>query len=106
MIDNFKMRLGSGNLTAEEQANMMADLQAKMAQINDALEDEQDSQNKALQEAIARRRAKRNQLRNVMDDITDKKDTEDEYYKKKIGEIQKMEEAENEKIEQEINDER
>jgi len=35
ILDSFKKRLGSGNLTTEEQAAMMADLNAKMAHIND-----------------------------------------------------------------------
>lgn len=48
ILDSFKLRLGAGNLTQEEQAAMMADLNAKMAHINDALESEQDAQNRAL----------------------------------------------------------
>jgi len=85
---------------------MMADLNSKMAHINDALENEQDSQNRALQEALARRRAKQDKLRNIMDGIADKKDTEDEHYQKKLLEIQKIEDGEKDKIEQEIKEER
>lgn len=48
ILDSFKQRLNHGNLSQEEQAAMMADLNAKMANINDALENEQDAQNRAL----------------------------------------------------------
>lgn len=61
-MSSFKARLQHGNLSTEEQAAMMADLNAKMAQINDALEGEQDAQNRALAEALARRRGKKRQL--------------------------------------------
>jgi hypothetical protein len=40
MIASFKQRLGEGNLTPEEQVAMINDLNAKMAQINNALESE------------------------------------------------------------------
>lgn len=78
---------------------MMADLNSKMANINDALENEQDAQNRALQEALARRRAKQDKLRNIMEGISDKKDTEDEHYQKKLLEIQKIEDTEKDRIE-------
>lgn len=42
ILESFKQRLNSGNLSQEEQAAMMADLNSKMAHINDALESEQD----------------------------------------------------------------
>ena len=106
ILDSFKHRLNQGNLSSEEQAAMMADLNAKMAHINDALENEQDAQNRALQEALARRRAKQEKLRNIMDGIADKKDTEDEHYQKKLLEIQKIEDGEKDRIEQEIKEER
>merc|ERR1719507_1289250 len=35
ILDSFKQRLNHGNLSQEEQAAMMADLNAKMANIND-----------------------------------------------------------------------
>lgn len=81
---------------------MMGDLNAKMAQINDALENEQDSQNRALQDALARRKAKQSKLREIVENISDKKDTEDSHYQKKIVDIQKHVDDEKEGIEQEI----
>ena len=81
---------------------MMGDLNAKMAHINDALESEQDSQNRTLQEALARRRAKQAKLREIVENIADKKETEDSHYQKKIGDIQKGVDEEKEGIEQEI----
>lgn len=59
---------------------MLADLNAKMATINDALEGEQDSQNRALQEALMKRRAKQQKLKGLIEGISDKKDTEDTHY--------------------------
>ena len=41
-----------------------------------------------------------------MEGISDKKDHEDEHYQKKLLEIQKIEDQEKNKIEQEIKDER
>ena len=87
MKQRFSSALGEGNLTAEEQASMMADLNSKMMNINDALQQEQAVQNKALEEALARRRKKQEKLRNVMDGISDKKDIDDEHYQKKIMDI-------------------
>ena len=102
MIASFKQRLGEGNLTPEEQVAMINDLNAKMAQINNALESEQDSQNRALHEALARRRAKQGKLREIMEGITEKKDVEDSHYQKKLLEMQKIEDNEKVMIEQEI----
>jgi len=81
---------------------MLADLNAKMATINDALEGEQDSQNRALQEALMKRRAKQQKLKGLIEGISDKKDTEDSHYQKKLLEFQKLEEAEKDRIEDEI----
>jgi len=58
ILKNFKQKLGSGTLSPEEQTALMADMNAKMALISDALESEQDAQNRALNEALLRRRAK------------------------------------------------
>lgn len=41
-----------------------------------------------------------------MEVITDKKDTEDDHYKQKLFDIQKIEDEEKKRIEQEIDDER
>ena len=81
---------------------MLADLNAKMATINDALEGEQDSQNRALQEALMKRRAKQQKLKGLIEGISDKKDTEDSHYQKKLLEFQKLEDAEKDRIEDEI----
>mgnify|MGYP000996391050 CR=1 FL=1 len=43
ILKNFKQKLNTGNLSPEEKVAMMSDLNAKMASINDALENEQDS---------------------------------------------------------------
>lgn len=85
---------------------MMADLNAKMAQINDALEVEQDDQNKAIQDVLARRKAKQEKLRGIMEGISDKKDTEDTHYQKKLQGIQAASEAEKERIEEDLKRER
>ena len=85
---------------------MLADLNAKMATINDALEGEQDAQNRALQEALMKRRAKQQKLKGLIEGISDKKDTEDNHYQKKLLEFQKLEDAEKDRIEDEIKQER
>ena len=56
---------------------MMADMNAKMAQIGDELEKEQDAEQRALQDALSRRRAKQEKLRGIIEGISDKKDVED-----------------------------
>lgn len=85
---------------------MLADLNAKMATINDALEGEQDAQNRALQEALMKRRAKQQKLKGLIEGISDKKDTEDSHYQKKLLEFQKLEDDEKDRIEDEIKQER
>ena len=87
ILNTFKQQLNSGNLTTAEYAAMLADLNSKMATLNDALEGEQDQQNRALQEALMRRRAKQKKLKGLMENISDKKDTEDSHYQKKLLEI-------------------
>ena len=85
---------------------MMADMNAKMAQIGDELEKEQDAEQRALQEALARRRAKQEKLRGIIEGISDKKDVEDEHYQNKLLEIEKLEDNERDRIENEIEEER
>ena len=84
----------------------MADMNAKMAQIGDELEKEQDAEQRALQEALARRRAKQEKLRGIIEGISDKKDVEDEHYQNKLLEIEKLEDNERDRIENEIEEER
>jgi len=58
----------------------MADLNARMATINDALEQAQDSQNAVLNDAFRRRAARQQKLRGLIEGISDKKETEDTHY--------------------------
>ena len=99
ILHSFQDRLATGNLSADEQAAMMADMNAKMAQIGDELEKEQDAEQRALQEALARRRAKQEKLRGIIEGISDKKDVEDEHYQNKLLEIEKLEDNERDRIE-------
>ena len=106
IIANFRQKLNTGNLSTEEQAAMMADLNAKMATIGDALEEEQNAQNRALNDALKRRRAKQQKLKSLIEGISDKKDTEDDHYQKKLLEIQKFEDDQKTKVDEELKAER
>ena len=102
LLDDFKGRLNKNNLSAEEQEGMLAELNAKMSSVAQAINSEEESQNRALQEMLNRRRAKKERLAGVITDIADKKNREDDHYQKKLNEIERDAQKAEENIEAEI----
>lgn len=92
----------NSNLTPTEQAAMLAEMNAKISQVNDMIQNEEKSQNEALAEALAKRRAKKSQLREMVDGLAAKKGQVDDYFTKKMDEIAEKEKQELAKIEPEI----
>jgi predicted nuclease with TOPRIM domain len=87
MLEEYKNRMNNSNLSEEEKASMLAELNAKMTNINGELDKEQANQQAALNEALARRKAKKNALRQAMNKLTDKKEIEDEHYHNALSNI-------------------
>jgi len=85
---------------------MLAEMNAKISQVNDMISIEEKAQNDMLDEALARRRAKKMAMRDMMDGVADKKGQLDSYYTQKMEEIEEKEKQELEKIEPEIQHER
>ena len=52
---------------------MLAEMNAKIGEINDMISAEEKAQNEALAEALAKRRAKKNQILEMVEGLTDKK---------------------------------
>ena len=100
--DEYMHRMQNSKLSPEEQAVMMAELNAKMASINDAISAEEEAQNASLQELLAKRRAKKEKLKGKMEVLAEKKQAEDEHYNKKLLEIAKLAEMDKNKIESEL----
>lgn len=79
--------MGSGELTDAERDALLLELEAKMANINELMEQEQDAQNGTLQELLARRKAKKEKLQGVLNNLSEKKMVEDERFNKKISDV-------------------
>jgi Glu-tRNA(Gln) amidotransferase subunit E-like FAD-binding protein len=102
MMDRFKESMKNSNLTPSEQAAMLAEMNAKITQVNDMIKNEEQAQNEALAELLAKRRAKKSQLREMVDGLAAKKGQVDDYFTKKMDEIADKEKQELAKIEPEI----
>lgn len=77
-----------------------------MAMINNMIEGEEQQQNSALADALARRRAKKEKLKNVINNLAAQKDAAIEKTDEKREEILKQEQADILKIEKELDLER
>ena len=69
LLGKYKKRLSDGNLSPEERAAILAEMEGKMAMINDLINGEEQAQNAALADALARRRAKKEKLRGVVNNL-------------------------------------
>merc|ERR1712176_939258 len=85
--EEYRKKMAGSNISSEEQNLLMAELDAKMANINDAIGAEAAAQNATLEELRAKRKAKKDKLRGKMEKVTEKKQLEDEHYRKKLDEI-------------------
>ena len=92
-------KLGSSKLTPEEQALLKAELDAKIGNINDLMEQEKANQNSSIDDMLARRRAKKEKLKGKLEILADKKQLEDDHYNKKLAEISQKAEVEKANIE-------
>ena len=99
MQDEYMQKLGSSKLTPEEQALLKTELDAKIGNINDLMEQEKANQNSSIDEMLARRRAKKEKLKGKLEILADKKQLEDDHYNKKLAEIAQKAEAEKANIE-------
>lgn len=75
LLDKYRDRLANGNLSADERAAILAEMEGKMAMINSMIEGEEQQQNSALADALARRRAKKEKLKNVINNLAAQKDS-------------------------------
>lgn len=101
MLDEYRDKMKNSGLSEEEKSAMLAELNAKMTNINGEIEKEQNQQSNALAEALARRKAKKEALRTAMDKLSLKKEIEDEHYQNSMMDIQTRFEKEKERIDQE-----
>lgn len=69
LLDQYRDRLANGNLSADERSAILAEMEGKMAMINSMIEGEEQQQNSALADALARRRAKKEKLKNVINNL-------------------------------------
>lgn len=102
----YRKRLADGNLSADERAAILAEMEGKMAMINDLIGNEEAAQNSALADALARRRAKKEKLKNVINGLAAQKDAGIEGSADQLSEIKTQEQADIVKIEVEIDHER
>lgn len=79
--------MASGEVSDSERDALLQELQAKLANINELMEEEQDAQNGTLQELLARRKAKKENLQGVLSNLSEKKMIEDDRFNKKITEV-------------------
>jgi len=103
LLDEYKAKINDSNLNDEEKAAMLAELHAKMANINDMIRSEEDAQNSALNDALSKRRQKKSVLKNVIENYAEKKDQEDEFYKNQLVDIKQKEHEELGQIDQFVN---
>jgi len=75
LLDQYRDKLENGNLSADERAAILAEMEGKMAMINNMIEGEEQQQNSALADALARRRAKKEKLKNVINNLAAQKDS-------------------------------
>lgn len=87
MEEEYMLKLGSSKLSPEEQALLKAELDAKIGNINDLMEQEKANQNSSIDDLLARRRAKKEKLKGKLEILADKKQLEDDHYNKKLAEI-------------------
>lgn len=91
LLDKYRDRLANGNLSADERAAILAEMEGKMAMINSMIEGEEQQQNSALADALARRRAKKEKLKNVINNLAAQKDSAIEKTEAKRDEILRQE---------------
>ena len=101
-MESYKERLGKGNLSADERAAILAEMEGKMAMINNMIEGEEQAQNSALADALARRRAKKDKLKNVINNLAAEKDSGISKTGDLLQEVKNQEQADIQKIEKEI----
>ena len=106
MIERFKEQLKNSNLSKDEQAAMLAELSSKIADVGDMIKLEEQAQNDALADLLAKRRAKKNLIRDKVEGLASMKQQVDDYYGKKVEEIAEKEKQELSKIDPEISGER
>lgn len=63
LLEEYELRLKSSKLTEQDREALLAELHAKMSNINDLAAEEQDHQNHNLKDALARRKAKKDKLK-------------------------------------------
>lgn len=98
--------MASGEVSDSERDALLQELQAKLANINELMEEEQDAQNGTLQELLARRKAKKEKLQGVLNNLSEKKMIEDDRFNKKITEVNQTVANQREAVDLEIEDAR
>lgn len=73
LIQKFKDTMRNSHLPPAEQAAMLAEMNAKISQVNDMISLEEKAQNDAIDEALQKRRLKKQGLREMLDNLTEKK---------------------------------
>ena len=94
----------AANLTDAERDALLAELHAKLSHINDLAAEEQDHQNHNLQALLEKRKAKREKLKQIIDNLGEKKISEDERYQNKLIEIKEAETKEKLAVDAEMDD--
>ena len=100
--EEFLRRMQTSKIDAGDKAAILAELNAKMANINDAMATEEEAQNAALQEMLAKRRSKKEKLKGKIQILAKKKSLEDSHYNKKLLDIAKAADADKDNIESEL----
>lgn len=96
--------MSQSNLNEADKEALLAELHAKLSHINDLAAEEQDHQNHNLQSLLEKRRAKRDKLKKIIDNLGEKKVSEDERYQTKLIEIKEIEINEKNKVDDEMDD--
>lgn len=91
MLEEYEQRLQTSKINEKDRDALLAELHAKMSNINDLAAEEQDHQNHNLNEMLARRKAKKDKLQQVLVTLGDKKIKEDDRYQQKLVEIKQKE---------------
>lgn len=92
----------TSNLSEADKEALLAELHAKLSHINDLAAEEQDHQNHNLQSLLEKRRAKREKLKKIIDNLGEKKISEDERYQTKLIEIKEIEIKEKHTVDDEM----
>ncbi|CDW71824.1 gcc2 and gcc3 domain-containing protein [Stylonychia lemnae] len=106
MIDDYKFKIDSMNLSEQEKIELLDELEHRLNKVNDILQSEEASQEKKLQDALAKRRKKKDELTKVMVTLNNLKQDDTKQFNEQIEKIAQKEKEEMALMEKDIEKEK